>query len=126
MTCGAWRPGAWTPTNKNEGHDDVAMRAMTAPAKATPNSPRTILCGSSGSLGHTPASETRMNSPAIPSRSHARGQIRSNSRASLLSRTLRSKTLSGPGLDILWRADMAHSITPDTAQLRLYPDFNAM
>ena len=68
--------------------------------------PRTILCGSSGSLGHSPASDTAMNSPAKPRISQARGQICSNSRAHLLSRTLRSNTLSGSDRETLWRADI--------------------
>ena len=68
--------------------------ATRAAANASPNRPRTILCGSSGSLGHRPASEAPMNRPASPSTSQARGHSCSNSSAHLPRRTLRSKARS--------------------------------
>ncbi len=48
----------------------------------------------------------------------ARGQICSNSRAHLLSKTLRSKAPSGPEREIVWRDDMESTLTRRVAVLR--------
>ena len=76
--------------------DGVRTRTseISAIASTSPKRARMALCGNSGSRGHNPASDRARNRPATVTISHARGQIRSNSRAQVLRRTLRSNARS--------------------------------